>query len=79
MKYLILLLILCGCTDAQWDGIIESYNEVHDVSCYSGGQEIFKAKTTGKVTSLSGGGWAFRTTDNRFVKTFADCFVSFKK
>ncbi len=76
---LVLFLFIAGCTDAEWDSQIADYSEAHTVDCYSGGQKIFEATSTGKVMNLEGGGWAFRTTDGRFVKTFADCFVWFKK
>lgn len=74
MRYCILAIIfLSGCTDAvmgYW-----SYGESQTVECYSGGKIIFSAKTTGKVFTLEGGGWAFQTPDGRYVQTFADCFV----
>lgn len=73
------LLLLSGCTDASWDSGIVAYNENFKVVCYSGGNAVFQAVTTGKVASLTGGGWAFRTTNGEFVQTFADCFVSFQK
>ncbi len=82
MKLLILAVAsswLVGCTDAEWDSLVASYGESHKVDCYSGGRAIFQVKTTGKVYSLPGGGWAFRTTENKFVKTFADCFVWYQK
>lgn len=79
MKYLILLFVLAGCTDASYDYLISSYNETFDVVCYSGGKAVYTAKTSGKVEDLAGGGWAFRTTEGVFVQTYADCFVSFKK
>lgn len=75
----VLLLTLSACTDAAWDAYVASYGESTDVACYSGGKQVFLATTTGKVASLTGGGWAFRTMDGDFVQTFADCFVSFKK
>lgn len=76
---IVLAFLMSGCTDAAWDSEISSYNETFYVDCYSGGQKIYEATTTGKVGSLTGGGWAFRTTDGYFVQTFADCFVKFKK
>lgn len=79
LSLFVFLGISAGCTDAGWDYTVSSYNEKFEVVCYSGGQKIFEAITTGKVESLSGGGWAFRTIDGQFVQTFADCFVSFKK
>lgn len=80
MKYVSLLLVLflvVGCTDSAWDKRVGAYNEQHEVICYSGGKEIYRAKTTGAVTDLAGGGWGFRTTEKRYVQTFADCFVSY--
>lgn len=80
MKYLfVLFLVLSGCTDAGWDAQIASYGESFTVSCYSGGKEIYSAKTTGRVNAMEGGGWQFRTDDNKFVRTFADCFVWYQK
>lgn len=81
MKFIYIagLLLFFSCTDSSYDAYIAAYGESHSVSCFSGGKEIFTAETTGKVISLEGGGFAFRTTDNRFVKTFADCFVWYQK
>lgn len=73
--WLIIIVFLVGC-DA-FVGDVQSLNETHKISCYSGGKEVFYAETTGYVNSLEGGGWAFKTKDGRFVKTFADCFVWF--
>jgi hypothetical protein len=81
MKKIIFILAftVTGCTDAEWDNMVSSYGNSATVECYSGGDVVFQAVTTGKVGSLSGGGWAFRTIDGRFVQTFADCFVEFRK
>jgi hypothetical protein len=72
------LLLLSGCTDAA-RSLISSYGEKALVVCFSGGQQIYHAETTGKVMSLEGGGWAFRTSDGIYVQTFADCFVAVKE
>jgi len=77
--WIIIALTTAGCTDAVWDSTLGALGESANVKCYSGGQKIFEAQTTGKVGSLQGGGWAFRTTDGRVIQTFADCFVDFKK
>lgn len=70
-----LLLAVSACTDAIRSSLY-SYGEEASIVCYSGGDVIFKTQSTGKVESLSGGGWAFREkgTDN-YITTFADCFV----
>ena len=81
MKRIILglfLLSMVGCTDAQISGL-KSYGEQSTIYCYSGGKEVFRTTSTGKVLSLEGGGWAFRSQDNKFIKTFADCFVEVKE
>jgi hypothetical protein len=56
MRIILLALIFSGCTDAVYDATIGDIGEQHDVVCYSGGKDIFNAKTTGKVASLKGGG-----------------------
>lgn len=80
MRKLILIITamiaLSGCTDATFDSVM-SYGDSADIVCYSGGQKIFEAKSTGKVMALDGG-WAFRSTTGEYVQTFADCFVSVK-
>lgn len=58
---ILIILSLAGCTDAAWDAQFGSLSESHNVDCYSGGQKIFENSTTGKVFSLEGGGFAFRT------------------
>lgn len=78
MRVIVLLaFVLSGCTDAAKSSL-SAYGESADISCYSGGKEIFTARSTGKVSSLQGGGYSFRTVDGRYVETFADCFVSYK-
>lgn len=83
MKYLLTLffmsVILTGCTDASWDANFGSLGEKADVTCYSGGKIVFEDRSTGQVMPLEGGGWAFRDTQGNIVKTFADCFVIYKK
>lgn len=69
-----IVIALTGCTDAFVSNV-KAYGEKAKVTCFSGGKNIFEAESTGKVTSLEGGGWKFRTTDNKYIQTFADCFV----
>lgn len=77
MKLLIVLIgvLFVGCTDADWDVEVKSIGRSAHITCYSGGKIIFESQSTGQVTVLSGGGWGFRSTDGKIVKTFADCFV----
>jgi hypothetical protein len=80
MKYVLLVvvtLMLGACTDAEWSNL-SAYGDSADVSCFSGGKEVFRSKSTGKVVEMTGGGWAFRTVGDEFVQTFADCFVTVK-
>lgn len=79
MKYIVLLVsfVGIGCTDATL-GSIGSLGESSDVECFSGGQSIFKDRSTGKVEMLEGGGWHYRSVDGAYVRTFADCFVRVK-
>ena len=71
---ILFILALCGCTDAELGGLA-SYGDSADVTCYSGGEVVYEAQTTGKVANLEGGGWAFKAVTGEYVKTFADCFV----
>ena len=68
------MIILIGCTDAEI-GSLKAYGDSATIYCYSGGREIFRDQSTGKVAALEGGGWLFVSTNGKFIKTFADCFV----
>lgn len=69
-----LALALTACTDAEvssWG----AYGDEATVTCYSGGQEVFKDTSTGKVEG-TGDGVQFRSqTTGRHVRTYADCIV----
>lgn len=69
--------MLSSCTDAERSNLF-AYGDEAEVKCYSGGQVVYQASSTGKVISLEGGGWAFRAKSGEYVQTYADCFVLVK-
>jgi len=71
------LLVVVGCTDATL-GSIEAFGNPAQITCFSGGDEIFKDVSTGKVEMLEGGGWHYKSENGSYVRTFADCFVVVK-
>lgn len=78
MKKLMILtalsLVLVGCTDADkasW-GTLGTPSEV---TCYSGGQEVFKDISTGTLQSDGDGIYYKSQTTGKYVKAFADCIV----
>lgn len=80
-KFLIaaaVVLMLAGCTDAE-RARYGSYNEQSDVVCYSGGVVISEDVSTGKVLSLDGDGFSYRSAkDGKYVRSFADCILRVK-
>jgi hypothetical protein len=54
-KFLVVLLFLVGCTDAETSSIT-SYGSQFKVTVYSGGKEIKTFTSTGKVQWHDGGG-----------------------
>lgn len=79
MKYLALVLLLAGCTDASWDRGFGSFGLSGHIICYSAGQKILEDDSTGRLEESDGGGWTFRNSKNNIVKIFADCIVIYKK
>lgn len=74
MKYLILLLLLVGCTDAtRARGMSIGTSEV---TCYSAGALIYKGKSTGRVERGDSGSWFFKEeSTGDAVSINADCIV----
>lgn len=78
LVFVLLALLLSGCTDATI-GSLGAYGESAIITCYSGGKEVFKDESTGKVIILEGGGgWHYKSINGSYVRTFADCFVVVK-
>ncbi len=79
MRYILAIaaiLILAGCTDAS-RASFGAYGSEAKVTCYSGGQVVYEATSTGKVQSLEADGFAFRDkASGKFVRAFADCIIT---
>ena len=78
MKTAIVLiaLALAGCTDATLSHWTQFGDEAH-IQCFSGGQVVYDAHSTGKVqASESGAGVFFKEKESgKFVRLYADCVV----
>jgi len=71
-----LVVALAGCTDAE-RARLGTYGSEAAIKCYSGGQEIFSDVSTGKVVSLDGDGFAYKSKKTgRYVRAFADCILT---
>lgn len=79
MKYVALLALIAtitGCSDAatkQWTTI----GSPADIRCYSGGVEIYKGKSTGKVsTEQHSDGWYFEdSATHKLIRVSGDCVI----
>lgn len=81
MKYLILsTLFLVGCTDAGWDRVIGKLGVSAEIVCYSGGQEVFRDKSTGAVSSPDDSdGWVYRSKiTGKYREVSADCILTYE-
>ncbi len=82
MKKLILavalLLPLSGCSDA-FVGKINSYGKRARITCYSGGNKIFEAVSSGKVKSeKSSDGYYFKPVgQSTSVEVSGDCIIAY--
>lgn len=80
-KMLICLVFAClvGCTDAQVSKLA-AYGDSARVTCYSGGEVVFDAYSTGKVAKPDSGsdGYQFRDTrTGRLVEVSMDCKIDY--
>lgn len=70
-----IVMMLVGCTDSQL-AALSAFGEEATVTCYSGGREIYKGGSTGKVT-VADSGFTFRSKEtNSYVRTNADCIIT---
>jgi hypothetical protein len=70
------MIALSGCTDSQRANL-GALGEEATVTCYSGGAVVFRATSTGKVTTNRSGGLIFKSRDTGgFVHAYADCIVT---
>lgn len=75
-KYLFILMLLIGCTDAQishW----KSYNKTGKITCYSGDKIIYIGHSTGKIlTTSQSDGWEFMDfKTKKLVRISGTCVV----
>lgn len=74
---LYILVSLTACSDAT-RASIGALGSSADVTCYSGGQVIYKGKSTGRVKAThESDGWEFEEQGTgKFVRVSGDCVVS---
>ena len=79
-KYVLMglgLMMWCSsgaCTDARM-AKLKQFGSPQEITCYSGGQQIYHGFSTGKVTSEENSdGYVFQERDtNRLIEISADC------
>lgn len=81
MKYVLIalsVLVLTGCTDAEWSKVTSLGSRAH-VVCYSGGKEIYNGESTGKILeSTDSDGYNFRDAKTKdLVQVTGDCVVTY--
>lgn len=71
-----LVVLLGACTDTQV-ARFSSLGEAGEITCYSGGQVIFSAKSTGKILNAEkSDGYEFKdSVTGKLIRTNADCIV----
>ena len=70
-----IVLMLAGCTDSK-RASFGALGDEATVTCYSGGTEIYKGRSTGKVL-VAESGFSFRSKKtNSYVRTNADCIIT---
>lgn len=77
MKYLMLLILLSGCSNAQI-AAVSAWGKRHDVICYSGGKIIYQGYTTGKIENEShSDGYYFQDDETKqFVTVSGQCVIT---
>ncbi|TAA41544.1 hypothetical protein [Pseudoxanthomonas winnipegensis] len=70
------MMLASGCTDAERAKVFALGSEAQ-VTCYSGGKQIFSDESTGKILAdETGAGVYFKSKrTGRLVHTYADCIV----
>lgn len=72
---LLLATALTACTDAD-KAAWHSLGDEATITCFSGGQVVYKGVSTGAVNDGEGQGISFMDAKtHRYVNTFADCIV----
>lgn len=71
-----LMFTLTGCTDAD-RAKFAAYGDAGTIVCYSGGKEIYNAKSTGKISSeTQSDGWFLKEEGSGdLIRVSGDCVV----
>jgi hypothetical protein len=72
----LLVILVSGCTDARWSKLTQ-FGGAQEITCYSGGQQIYHGFSTGKVLSEEGSdGYYFEEQGTgKVVEISADCII----
>lgn len=67
---------LTACTDAKMKQFT-TIGDAGEIVCYSGGKEIYKGKSTGKISTEGGSdGWFFEDAEtHKLVRVSGDCVI----
>ena len=68
--------LIVGCTDAKMKQFT-TLGSPGDIICYSGGKEIYKGRSTGKIATEQGSdGWFFQEeTTGKLIRVSGDCVI----
>lgn len=68
--------MLSGCTDAKMKQLT-SLGSPGEIVCFSGGQEIYKGTSTGKISTEQGSdGWYFQDkSTGKLIRVSGDCII----
>ncbi len=72
-----LSLLISSCTDSQ-KANFNSLGNQGEITCYSGGKEIYKGVSTGKIATVSNSdGWEFKDSKTgKFIRVSGDCVIT---
>ena len=70
------VMVAVGCTDAQRAQVF-TYGSPGEITCYSGGKEIYHGKSTGKIISeKDSDGWYFSEEGSgQLIRVSANCII----
>lgn len=77
VSIVVMMLTLAGCTDAEMASM-GAYGEEADITCYSGGKEVFTDTSTGRIQSGEQGIFYKSKKTGKYIKAYADCIVTSK-
>lgn len=72
-----IVFLLASCSDASLDKATR-FNEPQEITCYSGGQVVFKDISTGRVEESRGGAGLYYRSKNtgELVQLYLDCLYT---